>query len=80
MMNHPDVLAWADATAQRLLKEHDALDPETIEYAYRLTLGRAATDAEREVISDYLKDYAKPQDAWVGIIHALFSLRRSFAL
>ena len=49
LLNADEVLAAAELTAQRLMKEADAPDAR-ITLAYRLILGRAPSEKERAIV------------------------------
>jgi hypothetical protein len=53
LLNADEVLAAAELTAQRLMKEADVPD-ERITLAYRLILGRAPSEKERVMSNDFL--------------------------
>jgi hypothetical protein len=55
LLNSSDVVAAAKALAARLEKEAAGME-ERITLAYRLTLGRAPTDAERRLSREFLAD------------------------
>jgi cytochrome c553 len=58
LLNDPFVRQQAQALAERLLKRGDLDDAGRVQFAYRLTLGRAATAQEFERVTGYLADYA----------------------
>ncbi len=76
LLNDPFVRARSRALAGRLLGRTDLDDAGRIRLAYRLTLGRPATDAEASRVQTYLADYqaaADPAAAWASFGQALFA-------
>jgi hypothetical protein len=75
MMNNPFVLQNARRAAQRLLAEKGLDDAQRIERAYRLTLGRAPTTAERRLGETFLAraDASQRLDAWTDLLQSLFA-------
>ena len=55
LLNAPEVIAAATAMSDRLMKEATT-EPERIDRAYRLALGRPPTDKEMERAKTFLKD------------------------
>ena len=73
MMNNPFVHDQAKAFGKRLLAIHDVSDRQRIHYAYRLTVGRRATEKEMTRVLDFLKS-GQRQSAWNMFCHSLFCL------
>jgi hypothetical protein len=59
MLNGPFVKKRADQFALRLLKEHPKSDEERIQAAYRLALGRKATDREIAAAKEFLTNQSE---------------------
>jgi hypothetical protein len=57
LMNNPFVLNQSEQMARRVLADRGATDGERIASAFRITLGRAPTDAERAQVAEFLGDY-----------------------
>jgi hypothetical protein len=75
LMNHPFVLDQARRAARRLLAVPDHDDPACAVRAYRWTLGRAPTVAERELAVQFVAGASglPSEEAWAMVIQALFS-------
>ena len=73
LMNNPFVHDQAKAFGKRLLAIHDVSDRQRIHYAYRLTVGRRATEKEMTRVLDFLKS-GQRQSAWNMFCHSLFCL------
>src|SRR5439155_2134269 len=80
LMNHPFAIEQARATASRLVGQavpdssKRQAQPDLLDRAYRLTLGRAPTDGERQVASKFLRDKAgDAREAWALIFQGLFA-------
>ena len=58
LMNDKEVLAAADALGKRLLA-HEGKDNARIAVAFELVLGREPSQAERQAVKGFLKDYQK---------------------
>ena len=65
LLNHPFVREQAQAAADRVKRERDAIGQ-----AYWLALGRSPTPAEREVAGKHLAD---SKEGLVDLLHALFA-------
>ena len=71
MLNHAFVAEQAQHAAKRLLAK-PASDSQRITNVYRRVLGRDPTAGERSVAQRYLP--SRPaNEAWAGLIHALFA-------
>jgi hypothetical protein len=70
-LNHPFVLEQAKAAAERTLASSGS-DDEHLTTAFRTTLGRAPTTAEREKCRRFLSFNATP-DAWAELHQMLFA-------
>ncbi len=68
LMNHPFVLEQAKHAAARLLAESHADDAARVTRAYRLALGRAPTDGEREVAKRFLAREARAEGRVGGAV------------
>jgi hypothetical protein len=64
LLNHPFVRGQALAFAQRLLSDSSMSDPQRIDFAHRLVLGRAATEEEQHETRAFLDAFV--QTAAVG--------------
>ncbi|MFO0866131.1 MAG: DUF1553 domain-containing protein [Gemmataceae bacterium] len=75
MLNNPFVLQQAKVAAQRMLAEKNFDDAARITLAYRRTLGRMPTDAERRLATEYLAeaDPARREEAWARFMQTLFA-------
>ncbi len=75
LMNHPFVLDQARSAARRLLAGADRDDPARALRAYRWTLGRAPTPAERELVVRFVAGAAgeRLEEAWAMVFQALFA-------
>ena len=60
LMNDPEVMANADALAERLLKEQTD-DAQRIQRAFELVLGRQPSTAEQRDVDAFLKSYSSMQ-------------------
>ncbi|HEY1600989.1 MAG TPA: DUF1553 domain-containing protein, partial [Pirellulales bacterium] len=76
LMNSTFMLENAEQLATRLLTERS--DAERVDLLYRLTLGRAATSAERNRILVFVRsprdDNATPLDLWTLVSQAVLSM------
>ncbi len=75
LMNHPFVLDQALRASRRLLAGPDRDDSARAARAYRWTLGRPPTPAERELVVRFVAGAAgvRPEEAWAMVFQALFS-------
>ena len=75
LLNHPFVHEQSLATAQLLLSQKTLADDiQRINHAYRLSLGRLPTGAERQIALKHLAASAvNPTAAWTQLIQALFA-------
>jgi len=75
LMNHPFVLDQARRASRRLLAGPDRDDPARATSAYRWTLGRPPTPAERGLAVRFVADAsgAGPEEAWAMVFQALYS-------
>ena len=78
MLNHPWVRGQAEAAAGKLLTEPLTDDAARLDRAYRLTLGRLPTSAEREIALRYLQTSSSPSPletkaAWASLFQSLFA-------
>ncbi|HWB00113.1 MAG TPA: DUF1553 domain-containing protein, partial [Pirellulales bacterium] len=84
LMNNSFVLRQAGHLARRILSDDQLGQAARIELAYRLTLGRSPTDAERSAVAAFLNDYRKTlldekfegsaqQAAWASLCQTLFA-------
>lgn len=80
LMNHPQVINLAQATADRVLKAHASDLKGGIRAAYGLSLSRLPTEAEEATARDYLEatisGNATPEearDAWARLIQVLWA-------
>jgi cytochrome c553 len=77
MLNHPFVVEQARHAAARLLAVQDLDDTGRLTRAYRLTLGRAPTEAERVKLVRFLAEAAQDgktlRDGWALVFQALFA-------
>jgi hypothetical protein len=80
LMNGKFVMEQAAAMAKRLIEEASADAEARIDLAYRLTLSRAPTEAERREVLEYVRtvrtatgdDARTETEAWTDVCHALF--------
>jgi len=73
LLNHPFVREQAQAAARRALAATSE-DAQRLERAYRETLSRAPSAAERELALRHTRSHAAdPAQAWTEIYHALFA-------
>jgi hypothetical protein len=74
-MNHPFVLDQARQASRRLLAGPDHDDPARAARAYRWTLGRLPTPAERELAVRFVAGASgvRSEEAWAMVFQALFS-------
>ena len=76
MMNHPFVTDQSRLAAKRLLADASCADDDArVDLAYRLTLGRKPTVAEKRAAIDYVRDKKSgiAAEAWTQVFHALFA-------
>ena len=74
MLNHPFVVEQSRFAAERLLGMKEATSDEArIALAYRLTLGRSPTDAERRLAVKFVQSADDSKEAWSQLFHALFA-------
>jgi hypothetical protein len=79
LMNHPFMLEQSRHAAAKLLAEEGLDDPARVARAYRLTLGRTPTDAERELALKFLRTMADDDSAanrekvWGEFFQVLFA-------
>jgi hypothetical protein len=76
MLNNPWVVEQSRVAASRLLGEADCPDDRSrVIRAYRLTLGRAPSDAEMRTALDFVGQAGVDgkQEAWAALYHALFA-------
>jgi len=76
MLNNPWVIEESRLAAARLLAETDCPDdPARVTRAYRLTLGRAPSDAEMRTAIGFVGRAGADgkQEAWAEVYHALFA-------
>ena len=71
LMNSPFVIEQSRKAAQRASSAANPDDSARVELAYRATLGRPPTDAERKLSLKFLNDAGK--DAWPQFYQALFA-------
>lgn len=73
MLNNPFTLAQADAAAKRVV-ETDGSQEERVVRAYRLTLGREPSSAERYAVVRFLDEYPESEvAAWSRVFQSLFA-------
>jgi cytochrome c553 len=80
LMNHPEVIELARATAQRVLEvDTDSMEKD-IQQAYRLSLSREATETELKIATDYLEasvsgnsSEAERLDTWARLVQTLWA-------
>jgi hypothetical protein len=74
LMNSPFIVEQSRHLAQRLLAAKDLDDAGRIDLAYRLTLARPPSDAERDRSQKYLAQIATdPNVAWTSFCQAIFA-------
>ena len=76
MMNSDFVLNEAKAAASKMLELERLDDHERLVLAYKVTLGRIPSEAEKSLALAYLKKQdgdTNQQEAWGGILHGLFA-------
>ncbi|MHB1561112.1 MAG: DUF1553 domain-containing protein, partial [Isosphaeraceae bacterium] len=75
LMNHPFVLDQARSAARRLLVGPDRDDSARALRAYRWTLGRSPTPAERDLVVRFVAGSAdeRTEQAWAMVFQALFA-------
>ena len=73
LMNNPFVRTQSEAAAKRLLKRELVDNTIRIEHAYRRTLGRNPTSAEREILLKFLGQEKDGAKAWSQIFHGLYA-------
>jgi hypothetical protein len=75
LMNNPFVLQQARHTAERLLTDKTLDDAGRITRGFRLTLGRAPSEAERKIAEAFLRDAdaKKRSEAWGQFVQTLFA-------
>jgi len=79
LLNSPFVLEQADALAARLLAR-DEPDAERIQHAYRLTLGRGATESERARAASYIEKTAASLGSGDNMTAGRSNRQRAFSL
>jgi hypothetical protein len=77
-MNHPFVIAQSRLASARLLSENHPDDTARITRAWRLTLGRPPSPAEREAALRFIsgcaaEDTKAVQKAWAQLFQSLFA-------
>ncbi|MEN3941841.1 DUF1553 domain-containing protein [Prosthecobacter sp. SYSU 5D2] len=79
LMNHPEVIELARATASRMLQATTSAE-DRVHEAYRLCLSRSATDKELDIATDYLEasisgntTEEESRDAWARLVQALWA-------
>ena len=76
MMNSDFVLKEANSAAAKILELKGLDDEQRIIQAYKITLGRNPSEAEKSLALSYLDKHdggTNQQDAWGGILHGLFA-------
>jgi hypothetical protein len=71
LMNNAFPAEQAKHAAARLTSMKFDTPDASIDYAYRLSLGRLPTDGERAIAKKYLE--ANPKMGWQGLFHAIFA-------
>ncbi|MDQ3622317.1 MAG: DUF1553 domain-containing protein [Verrucomicrobiota bacterium] len=71
-LNHPFIAEQARAAAERMTRMEQE-ESVRIERAYRETLGREPTSAERALAQRHLGSAANAPEAWTQLYHALFA-------
>jgi hypothetical protein len=76
LLNDQGFFEFAQALANRILRESAIADSERIAYAFRLCLGRSPSDRERQALGRLLarQHEAKPLDAWTSVARVLLNL------
>ncbi len=72
LMNSPFVLAEAKQLAKRL-QTGSRDEAGRIDLAYKLTLSRTPTSAERDRVQKFLRDSGGKDSAWTAFCHALYA-------
>jgi hypothetical protein len=83
LMNNPFVLRQAGSMAKRILEQKDLNQQARIEMAFRLALGRPATEQERTEVAKHLNEYRQTVQqsgqkanpllaAWTSVCQTLF--------
>lgn len=76
LMNDPFVIQEAENAAKRLLEKKDLNLEQRLSLAYKITLGRDPSEAEKSLALNYLAHHNIGQDhpdAWAGILHSLYA-------
>jgi len=76
LLNDQGFFEFAQALANRILRESTSDDGERIRYAFHLCLGRSPSDRERHALEGLLarQHEAKPLDAWTSVARVLLNL------
>jgi hypothetical protein len=76
LLNDQGFFEFAQALANRILRESTSDDGERIVYAFRLCLGRSPNARERQALEHLLarQHEAKPLDAWTSVARVLLNL------
>jgi len=79
MMNHPRMLEFSTATAERLLSLPEITTQQRLQWVYRFSVGRLPTDSEVELCLDYLRSVEAENlnidraETWAILCQTLFS-------
>jgi hypothetical protein len=83
LLNDPVFFEMAQALADRVLRESSGSDDDRIKHAFRLCLGRQATDAERQRLAVFLKSqreqFASSENAAAALLDRKFVAHVSLA-
>ncbi len=76
LLNDQGFFEFAQALADRILREGPSDDRERISYAFRLCLGRQPSEREQQTLEGLLQkqNEAKPLDAWISVARVLLNL------
>jgi mono/diheme cytochrome c family protein len=76
LLNDQGFFEFAQALADRILREGPSEDRERIAYAFRLCLGRQPNEREQQTLERLLlkQHEAKPLDAWTSVARVLLNL------
>jgi mono/diheme cytochrome c family protein len=74
LLNDRGFYEFAQALAQRILRDGGQNDAARIAYAFRLCLGRTPSERERQALERLLQRQGKQQDAWISVARVLLNL------
>jgi mono/diheme cytochrome c family protein len=74
LLNDKGFYEFAQALAERIVRDCPGEDGERLAYAFRLCLGRTPNARERQALKRLLQSQANSHDGWIGVARALLNL------